>query len=64
MTERTTSQQSNNALTSLSSNVINNPTTTQSSNVGGVPQSSNIVPITFSSSPSSTLVNILPGNSN
>ena len=64
MTERTTSQQSNNALTSQSNNVITNPTTTQSSNVLGVPQSSNIVPITFSSAPSSTLVNILPGNSN
>ena len=64
MTERTTSQQSNNALTSQSNNVITNPTTTQSSNVLGVPQSSNIVPSTFSSSPSSTLVNILPGNSN
>ena len=47
MTERTTSQQSNNALTSQSNNVITNPTTTQSSNVLGVLQSSNIVPITF-----------------
>jgi hypothetical protein len=88
MTEGTTNQQSNNVLTSLSSNVITNPTTTQSSNVitnptttqssnvitnptttqssnvGGVPQSSNIVPSTFSSSPSSTLVNILPSNPN
>ena len=44
MTERTTSQQSNNVLTSQSNNVITNPTTTQSSNVLGVPQSSNIVP--------------------
>lgn len=64
MTEGTTSQQSNNALTSQSNNVITNPTTTQSSNAGGVPQSNNIVLSTFSSSPSSTLVNILPGNSN
>ena len=60
----TPSQQSNNALTSQSSNVIINPTTIQSSNAGGISQSSNIVPSTFSSSPSSTLVNILPGNSN
>ena len=64
ITEGTTSQQSNNALTSQSNNLITNPTTTQSSNSGGVIQSSNIVPISFSSSPSSTLVNILPGNPN
>ena len=64
MTEGTTSQQSNNALTSQSNNVITNPTTTQSSNAGGVPQSSNIGPSNFSSSPSSTLVNILPSNPN
>jgi hypothetical protein len=64
ITEGTTSQQSNNALTSQSNNLITNPTTTQSSNLGGVIQSSNIVPISFSSSPSSTLVNILPGNPN
>jgi hypothetical protein len=60
ITEGTTSQQSNHALTSQSNNLITNPTTTQSSNSGGVIQSSNIVPISFSSSPSSTLVNILP----
>ncbi len=64
ITEGTTSQQSNNALTSQSNNLITNPTTTQSSNVLGVHQSDNILPSIFSSSPSSTLVNILPSNSN
>ena len=44
MTEGTPSQQSNNVLTSQSNNVITNPTTTQSSNAGGIPQSSNILP--------------------
>ena len=56
--------QSNNPITTQSNNAIPTTTTTQSSNIGGVPQSSNIVPSNFSSSPSSTLVNILPSNPN
>ena len=48
---------------SISDNPITTTTTTQSSNIAG-PQSSNIVFSTFSSSPSSTLVNILPSNPN
>ena len=56
--------QSNNPTTTQSNNAITTTTTTQSSNIGGVPQSSNIVPSTFSSSPSSTLGNILPSNPN
>ena len=49
--------------TTQSNNPITTTTTTQSSNLG-VPQSSNIVNSTSSSSPSSTLVNILPSSPN